>query len=172
MLLKWSAIRESGKRGGLEARLRRCDGEYRWFLFEAKPLRDESGNIVNWYGSATDIQDRKLAEFALRDSEERFRDYAETASDWLWETGPDHRITRISEHLDAVGIAPSRIPGVARWEIASDVESEPEKWRLHREMLEKHQPFRDFVYSTLNESGSPVYVRVSGRPIFGAKGNF
>jgi C4-dicarboxylate-specific signal transduction histidine kinase len=61
---------------------------------------------------------------------------------------------------------------VARWDIASDVESEPEKWRLHREMLDAHQPFRDFVYSTLNESGSPVYVRVSGKPVFGAKGNF
>jgi signal transduction histidine kinase len=61
---------------------------------------------------------------------------------------------------------------VARWEIASDVESEPEKWRLHREMLDRHQPFRDFVYSVLSESGSPVYVRASGKPVFGAKGNF
>jgi PAS domain S-box-containing protein len=92
MLQNWSAIRESGMRGGLEARLRRFDGEYRWFLFEAEPMRDEAGNIVKWYGSATDIEDRKLAEVALRESEQRFRDYAETASDWLWETGPDPRI--------------------------------------------------------------------------------
>src|SRR3984885_12691919 len=98
MLVKWSAIRQSGMRGGLEARLRRFDGEYRWFLFEAVPLRDESGNIVKWYGSSTDIEDRRLAEDALRDSEQRFRDYAETASDWLWETGPDHTIIRISDH--------------------------------------------------------------------------
>jgi C4-dicarboxylate-specific signal transduction histidine kinase len=57
---------------------------------------------------------------------------------------------------------------VTRWDIATDVESEPEKWRLHREMLDTRQPFRDFVYSTLNE----VYVRVSGKPVFDAKGNF
>jgi PAS domain S-box-containing protein len=69
MLQKWSAIRESGTRGGLEARLRRFDGEYRWFLFRAEPLRDESGNIVKWYGSSTDIEDRKQAENALRQSE-------------------------------------------------------------------------------------------------------
>lgn len=65
MLVKWSAIRQSGMPGGLEARLQRFDGEYRWFLFQAVPLRDESGNIVKWYGSSTDIEDRKQAETAL-----------------------------------------------------------------------------------------------------------
>jgi PAS domain S-box-containing protein len=69
MVQKWSAIRESGMRGGFEARLRRFDGEYRWFLFEAEPLRNESGNIVKWYGSSTDIEDRKRAEEKLRRSE-------------------------------------------------------------------------------------------------------
>jgi PAS domain S-box-containing protein len=172
MLQKWSAIRESGMRGELEARLRRRDGEYRWFLFSAEPLRDELGNIVKWYGSSTDIEDRKRAEVALRESEERFRDYAETASDWFWETGPDHLVTHVSDHLNAIGIAPSRLPGVARWDIATDVESEPEKWRLHREMHDAHLPFRDFVYSTVSESGSPVYVRTSGKPLFDASGNF
>src|SRR5258708_26585882 len=79
MLVKWAAIWESGMPGGLEARLRRFDGEYRWFLFQAVPLRDGSGNIVKWYGSSTDIEDRKRTEEALRESEQRFRDYAEAA---------------------------------------------------------------------------------------------
>ena len=65
MLVRWSAIRQSGMPGGLEARLRRFDGEYRWFLFQGVPLRDESGNIVKWYGSSTDIEDRKQTESAL-----------------------------------------------------------------------------------------------------------
>src|ERR1700687_5415923 len=154
MLVKWSAIRESGMRGGLEARLRRFDGEYRWFLFQAEPLRDEAGNIVKWYGSATDIEDRKLTEVALRESEHRFRDYAETASDWLWETGPDHRVSSISERVDAVGIAPSVTTGVARRGIATDAESEPEKWRLHRALLDAHQTFRDFEHGTASATGS------------------
>ncbi|MEA2884560.1 MAG: hypothetical protein QOH32_3816 [Bradyrhizobium sp.] len=172
MLVKWSAIRQSGLPGELEARLRRFDGEYRWFLFRAEPLRDESGNIVKWYGSSTDIEDRKRAEDALRESEQRFRDYAETASDWFWETGPDHRVTRVSEPINSVGIAPSRLTGVGRWDIATDVEADPEKWRLHRAIHDARRPFRDFVYSTVNESGSPVYVRTSGKPLFDANGEF
>jgi PAS domain S-box-containing protein len=71
MVQKWGAIRESSKRGGFEARLRRFDGEYRWFLFEGEPLRDESGNVVKWYGSSTDIEDRKRAEEELRRSESK-----------------------------------------------------------------------------------------------------
>jgi PAS domain S-box-containing protein len=169
MLVKWAAIWESGMPGGLEARLRRFDGEYRWFSFQAVPLRDESGNIVKWYGSSTDIDDRKRTEEALRESEQRFRDYAETASDWLWETGPDHLITRLSDLYD-VGIPPSRVIGVARWEIATDVESEPEKWRLHRAMLDAHRPFRNFVYTV--GTGSPIYIQTSGKPFYDTNGNF
>jgi PAS domain S-box-containing protein len=172
MLVKWSAIRESGKPGELVARLRRYDGEYRWFLFRAEPLRDELGNIVKWYGSSTDIEDRKRTEEALRESEQRFRDYAETASDWLWETGPDHRVTRISEHYNSIGVRPSSRIDMARWDFATDAESEPEKWRLHRAMLDAHQPFRDFVYRVASGSGSPVYIQTSGKPFFDANGNF
>ena len=172
MLIKWTAIRASGKRGGLEARLRRFDGEYRWFLFQAEPLRDQLGNILSWYGSATDIEDRKLAELSLRESEQRFRDYAETVSDWLWETGPDHRITRVSEHINVIGFTNSSLPGVARWEVASDLETEPEKWQRHREALDAHWPFRDFVYGVINESGSQVYVQASGKPFFDVAGRF
>jgi PAS domain S-box-containing protein len=69
MLVKWSAIRASGMPGELEARLRRFDGEYRWFLFRGVPLRDDHGTIVKWYGSSTDIEDRKRAEEELRRSE-------------------------------------------------------------------------------------------------------
>jgi PAS domain S-box-containing protein len=172
MLIEWNAIRESGRRGALEARLRRFDGKYRWFLFQAVPLRDEAGDIVKWYGSATDIEDRKLTEEALRESAQRFRDYTETASDWLWESGPDHELTRISHQPDFAGLYPSAATGRARWDIATDVETESEKWRQHRAMHDAHLPFRNFVYRTTSSSGSAVYTQTSGKPFFDAKGNF
>ena len=61
----WQGLLVSGKPGELEARLRRADGVYRWFLFRVEPLRDAQGTIVKWYGTNTDIDDRKLAETLL-----------------------------------------------------------------------------------------------------------
>ena len=58
-----------GKAYELDARLRRSDGSYRWVLRRAVPLRNDEGEIVKWYGTGTDIDDRKRAEAALRESE-------------------------------------------------------------------------------------------------------
>jgi PAS domain S-box-containing protein len=65
----WRSILSSGQPGEIEGRLRRFDGQYRWFLFRASPLRDELGRIVKWYGTNIDIEDRKQAEEKLRRSE-------------------------------------------------------------------------------------------------------
>ena len=64
----WKSIMTAGKPGEVEARLRRFDGEFRWFLFRTNPMRDDSGQIVKWYGTNTDIHDRKLAEAEVKES--------------------------------------------------------------------------------------------------------
>ena len=69
LLEKWTRMLTSGIPDEIEARLRRHDGVYRWFLIRAQPFRDEAGNIMRWYGTSTDINDRKKAEEALRASE-------------------------------------------------------------------------------------------------------
>ena len=61
----WQKLLASREPGEWEARLQRFDGVYRWFLFRVEPLFDETGNIVNWYGTNTDIDDRKWAEAVL-----------------------------------------------------------------------------------------------------------
>ena len=70
---KWLGFLASGQPGEVEGRLRRFDGVYRWFLFRAEPLRDESGNIVNWYGTDTDIDDLKQTQEKLRQDEIELR---------------------------------------------------------------------------------------------------
>jgi PAS domain S-box-containing protein len=62
---RWRSILVSGEPGEMEARLRRFDGEYRWFLFRASPMANASGNLMKWCGTATDIEDHKRAEQAL-----------------------------------------------------------------------------------------------------------
>jgi PAS domain S-box-containing protein len=70
----WQRIMASQAPGEAEARLRQHDGDYRWFLFRANPLRDETGAIVRWYGVNTDIEDRKRAEVELRRAYDSFAD--------------------------------------------------------------------------------------------------
>jgi PAS domain S-box-containing protein len=60
-----------------EVRIRRSDGEFRWFVVGAEPFRDEHGRILKWYGIGTDIEDRKRAEEALRVAEHEARELLE-----------------------------------------------------------------------------------------------
>ena len=62
---RWRALLASGEAGEMEARVRRHDGEYRWFMFREEPVRDDHGDIVKWYGANTDIDDRKCTEALL-----------------------------------------------------------------------------------------------------------
>jgi PAS domain S-box-containing protein len=166
----WRDALAAGVPWHTEERVRRADGQYRWFAIDRVAARNENGKIIKWYGTAYDIEDRKRAEDALRDSEAKFRDYAETASDWFWEIGPDCKFTLLTENAFRSNSA-DRI-GTLCWDHALDLETEPEKWRLLWTTLDSRKPFRDFVYCTVDGSRSPMYVRVSGKPVFDANGEF
>jgi PAS domain S-box-containing protein len=117
-----------------------------------------------------DVTEHKRAEEALRESERKFRDYAETASDWFWEIGPDYKFTLLTEN--AFGSDPTGRIGTTCWDQALDLETEPEKWRIVRETLDARRPFRDFVYRSVSGNGTPMYVKASGKPVFDTNGEF
>ncbi len=76
VMKKWLADMAAGESSEDEMRMRRADGQYRWFLVRTAPLRDEQGNLVKWYGVCIDIEDRKRAEEALRSTESEQRHIA------------------------------------------------------------------------------------------------
>ena len=66
LVAQWRACLASGEPFEFESRVRRADGAYRWMLHQKRPLRNASGEIVKWYGSSVDIDDRKRAEYEVR----------------------------------------------------------------------------------------------------------
>ena len=108
----WGKILASGKPGEAEARIRRFDGVYRWFLFRADPGQDENGAIEAWYGTNTDIEGRKQAEQKLRDSELNLRQLTETIPEMLWSANSDGAIDYCNTRLlDYTGFSAEEIKG-------------------------------------------------------------
>ena len=102
---KWLAQMAIGEGYEEEMRLRRTDGEYRWFLVRTVPLRDEQGNLVKWYGVSTDIEDLKRADAALKESQRKLEEAQRIAHVGHWdrdlETG---RITWSDEMYRILGL--------------------------------------------------------------------
>jgi len=73
LMEKWRELLISGEPGDIEARMRRHDGVFRWFLIRFEPFRDETGKIVMWYGVSTDIESLKQAQEKLREEERELR---------------------------------------------------------------------------------------------------
>src|SRR6266849_390048 len=97
MVERWRAALATGEPYEYEARVRRADGEYRRMVHREVPLRDERGNIVKWYASSIDIEDRKRAEDALRQSEERFAAFMDNLPGYAWMKDLQGRYVYVNE---------------------------------------------------------------------------
>jgi len=163
-----------GKDFDYEYRLLMPDGLVKYVHVVAHAFRNRIG-ILRFVGALMNVTEAKRAEDALRESEQRFRDFTESASDWYWETGPDHRfITHLvsDQQLKTIGVLPDSRIGTVRWDFARDLEEEPEKWRQHIADLDAHKPFRDFRYRAASRDGSEIYIAASGKPLFDSAGRF
>ncbi len=120
---------------------------------------------------ATRTQQRQYQR-ELGQSEARFRNLLLLSSDWYWEQDRQFRYVSISGEVFAqTGLDTSEHIGKARWELPSIVMSDAD-WRAHRQQLEAHHPFRDFVVFRDDQHGKLRYSSISGEPIFDESGAF
>ncbi|MCX8114461.1 MAG: PAS domain S-box protein, partial [Burkholderiaceae bacterium] len=107
-----------------------------------------------------------------RTQEGRFRTLLGIASEWYWEQDEQFRFTYISSAVETkTGIAANTHLGKTRWELP-ELELTDAQWAAHRADLEAHKPFRNFVMRRVDRDGRPVFVSISGEPVFDAQGRF
>jgi formate hydrogenlyase transcriptional activator len=133
----------------MEVRLRGKDGQHRWFLIRGNPLRDEQGRIVRWYGTRTDIEDRKRAEEKLRQDERELRRITDAIPQAISVLAPDGRMLYANEVvLDYTGLS------------LEDVKADDFRARLfHPDDLERFQDERQNALSR----GEPFEVELRAR---------
>jgi PAS domain S-box-containing protein len=107
---KYRAMLASGEPGEIEGRFQRFDGEYRWFLSRAHPLRDELGHIVNWYGTDADIENLKRAEEKLREDDRELRLIVDAIAQLVVFLSPDGRALYANKFtLEYTGLSPEDV---------------------------------------------------------------
>jgi PAS domain S-box-containing protein len=171
---RWHASLATGGPFESEARLRgTADGKYRWFLIRGAPLRDEAGNIVQWYGTAIDVEDLKRAEQALRRSEGFLADaqmMSHTGS-WAYDVASRCMIHSSVEYRRLFGFDPAMsIPDPGEWvrrihpddrERAIDVMDQ-----TVRQGMDYEVDFR-----IMHPDGTIKYVHGTAHPVLGPSGD-
>ena len=159
---KWRRNMAAGESNEDEIRLRRADGEYRWFLVRNEPLRDEQGNVVKWYGSSTDIDDRKQAEEKLRHSEVQLAQAQRLAriGSWDWDVRTN-AVTWSEELYHIFGLPPGTIS------VAGDVDRfiHPDDlefgWDTVKRAIASKEPY-DYYHRIIRPDGTERIARSHG----------
>jgi PAS domain S-box-containing protein len=170
----WKSMLVSGKPGEREARVRRFDGVYRWHLFRAVPLYDETGKLLKWYASAFDIEDRKRAEEALRRSEGYLADaqrLTRTGS-WAWNVASRHSVYWSQENYRLFGFDPEA--GIPSDEAFYQRIHPEDRDRVRREVfLERPEAGSHFDvdFRIVLPGGVIKYVRAAGHAVRNISGD-
>jgi len=173
VLSKWQKLISEGKPREIESRLRRSDGEYRWFLSRVCPLVDRSGHILGWYGCDTDIHDRKEAEETLRRSEGYLAEAQRLSHTGSWASIPaSGEIKYLSEECYRVlGFDPH--DGEPRYESFFQ-RIHPDDRAKVREAVEtagRENSEYEVDYRIIHPDGEIRDIHVIGHPVLGPSGD-
>jgi len=157
-----------------------ADGSSRTFLIKKVPLGDGDTPPSRVLTVGMDISQLKEAERALmdtqsrlRESEQRFRDFAESSSHWLWELDRELRYTFVSDGVRAMtGLPPEAYVGLRLFDTHAGQGMDPAAKRQFLEVLDKREPFMDVPVVQTATDGRIRHLRISGRPFYGEDGRF
>ncbi len=138
-------------------------------LFGREPRRPSPGQLKLMDRAehlASVVIERKRAEDALGESEERFHSLTELTGDQYWEQDAEFRFTKITGGNMNSGVDPSVLIGKTRWEAGAEPVNST--WDEHRRLLEAHEPFHGLELRRADKSGQEFYLIVNGVPVFDA----
>src|SRR5580693_6639071 len=154
----WRTALENGQAMESEARVRRADGEYCWWFVRNVPLRDETGKLVRWYGTAIDIEDRKRAEQALRKSEERWRSVFENSAIGVALTDLNGRFLATNHVFQTMlGYAEEELHALHFLDVTHE-DYRDTNWTLVTELLEGKRRQFQIEKEYLRKDGSLIWI--------------
>jgi diguanylate cyclase (GGDEF)-like protein/PAS domain S-box-containing protein len=157
----------------IEMRVRGKNGEWIWVRnFGRVEERGAAGRATRMFGTMSDVSVLRASKHAARDSENRFRALVELTSDWYWETGADHRVTRVEGFNGYPGFESVKTSaiGKTRWELHKTA-MDAAGWARHKAVLDAHKPF-DLTYRAIGPSGANTWIEIKGVPDFDAAQKF
>jgi two-component system sensor histidine kinase/response regulator len=148
------------------------DGSTVWGEVTASFLRDKEGKPVGVLGVTRDISERKKTQEALRNSEERFKQIAENAQEWIWEVDGDGLYTYASPIVERIlGYKPEEMIGKKYFYDLFHPEDKEDLKKAAFQVFKDKQPFREFTNRNVHQSGKTVWLLTSGVPILDREGN-
>ena len=173
---RWKAAHKRAIRKGQDVRI-----EYRyvkngkdivWVRSVARCEKDNFGRVARLAGIVQDVTAIRAMAAQLSRSESKFRDLSQISSDWFWETDTQHRLSFISESaVSEIGPWIRASIGKTRWDLGNQ-HLPGVDWNGHRNDMEAHKPFNEFVYTRIDPDGHLLYFSVGGRPQFDETGAF
>lgn len=157
----------------IEHRIIRRDGQVRHIIVRYAILQDETGKTIGTYGVNQDITERKLAEIALKRSEERFLTVTRNAGSWIWEINPEGLFTYSSPVIeDILGYKPEELVDIYHFYdlFAPDVCEDLKK--AITETFQSRKPLKNFINQNIHKNGSTIILSTCATPIFDEDGEF
>ena len=156
----------------LEARIKGKDGRYRWFLIRDNPMRDEAGRVLRWYGTRTDIEDRKRAEEALRRSEAHLTDAQRLTHTGSWASaGTSRESLYWSEEMFRIyGFDPQQGLPTGEMHMQRIHPDDRGRWQETIEKARQQETQYAMDFRVLLPDGTVKYLQSIGHPVAGTDG--